>query len=191
MTPSTLRIVTSILPCIFTTRNAGERPKRVWVRPPASTALWILVCAAFAWTTSAVGADALSPPGVRIARVDAVDWQIDGATIDLTLDVENSKGVNLPLQALHFRCYFKETAIATGESLVPITIPANHHAWIPVRLQVDNDTLALVSQALASGDPLAYRIEGTAEIGLTRLEVPFAYRGKLGFGNSQTPTPAR
>jgi LEA14-like dessication related protein len=139
-------------------------------------ALWCLIsCCALTAAQAVEPAD----PVVTIRRIDAIQWQPDGATLDLTLRVENPKGVALPLQALHFRCFFADTAVADGNGLAPVTIPSNGSALVPVRLDVDAVTLAVVSAALSTGQALRYRIEGTAEIGITGIPVPFAHQGTL------------
>jgi LEA14-like dessication related protein len=151
----------------------------------------ILFAVAAAVLCGLPGPAAATEPRVSIVSIDALQVQPDGATVDLTLKIENPQGVALPLQALHFQCYFGTAAVAQGTSLVPVTLPANGSARVPVRLDIDGATLVALSAAVSSGDALAYRIEGTAEVGLTGIPLPFVHTGTILLGGAPQAAPRR
>jgi LEA14-like dessication related protein len=127
-------------------------------------------------------AHAAPVPGVSIERIDAIRWHSDGATVELSLRLENPQGVALPLQSLHFQCFFTDTPVAAGASLGPVRIPAGGSAIVPVRLEIDPVTVMVLAQDLSSESPLTYRIEGVAEVGLTGIAVPFSHSGTIDLG---------
>ncbi len=134
---------------------------------------------------------AVEAPDVSIQRIDSIDWRPDGASVVLVLRIGNHKGATLPLQALHFQCLFGDTAVALGESLAAVDIPANGSALVPVRLDIDGITVAVLGAAVSSGTPLTYRIEGTAEVGLTGIPIAFVHRGTISFAGPPIPAAPR
>lgn len=155
---------------------------RSWIRRTKGTARTILLGFVLVFGPWQGAARAAPVPGVSIERIDAIHWHSDGATVELSLKLENPQGVALPLQSLHFQCFFADTPVAAGASLGPVRIPAGGSAIVPVRLEIDPVTVLLLAQDLSSESPLAYRIEGVAEVGLTGIAVPFSHSGMIDLG---------
>ena len=160
--------------------------------PPPLLCLTRAICVAAAMTLG-TAASAASPeaeqaeeapgvPKVTISRIDGVRLRDDRATLDLTLEVANPKGVPLALQALRFQCFFGGAAVAQGQSRAPVEIPANGRASLPVSVDVDSTGFLNLASVLSSGRAVSYRIEGIAEVGLAGFPVPFSYSGTVGSG---------
>lgn len=116
-------------------------------------------------------------PQVSLRSIDAVRIAGPEATLDLTLRVVNTGPLALPLHKLRFTLSLSGIDIGQGESTAPVDIPAGGAAHIPVRLVVQGPTLVQVLLTLPGNDTLPYRIAGTAEIGLTLLQIPFSQDG--------------
>jgi LEA14-like dessication related protein len=155
---------------------------RSWIRRPKATVRTVLLGIVLMTGPWQGIARAAPVPGVSIARIDSIHWHSDGATVELSLKLENPQGVALPLQNLHFQCFFADTPVASGASLGPVRIPAGGSAIVPVRLEIDPVTVLVLAQDLSSESPLAYRIEGVAELGLTGIAVPFSHSGLIDLG---------
>ena len=136
-----------------------------------------LLCGAPA--TPALAQTGQTAPEVTITSVDSFAIQGQTAVLDLTLTIRNTRGLALPLQALRFHCWFNGVDVAQGQSTSPVTIPAGGQAQVPVQLDVDSPTLLGVLAALPPDGTVAYRLDGSAEIGLTMLQVPFSHSGTV------------
>ena len=134
----------------------------------------------FAVMLAASAMAATEPPRVSIARVDHIQMNNQGATLDVMLDVRNPTGVDLSLNSLTFQCDFDQVGRTTGSSTKPVTVPSNDHALVPVKLSVGNDSLMALINLIATGShSVGYRLNGTAEIGPMLLDVPFTQRGRI------------
>jgi LEA14-like dessication related protein len=140
----------------------------------------IALSAAFALMLAASAMAATEPPRVSIARVDHIQMNNQGATLDVMLDVRNPTGVDLSLNSLTFQCDFDQVGRTTGSSTKPVNVPSNAHALVPVKLLVGNDSLMALINLIATGSrSVGYKLNGTAEIGPMMLDVPFTQRGRI------------
>ena len=128
---------------------------------------------------AATPARAQTAPEVSIASVDSLAIQGQAAVLDLTLSIRNPNGMALPLQALRFHCWLNGVDVSQGRSTSPVTIPAGGQAQVPVRLDVDSPSMLGVLASLPPDGTLRYRLDGSAEIGLTLLQVPFSHSGTV------------
>ncbi len=118
-------------------------------------------------------------PEVSLRSVDGVALQGTTAILDLTLNLRNPGGLALPLQKLRFQLQFNGLDVARGVSTAPVTIAAQQQAQVPVQVNVDSATLLSLAVTLPSDGTVHYVIKGTAEIGQTMLQIPFAHRGSV------------
>ncbi len=116
-------------------------------------------------------------PQVLLQSIDAVTIAGNDAVLDLTLQVRNTGPLALPLQAIDFSLQLGGAMVGQGRSTTPVSIPAGERTALPVRLTVNGPTLVQVLLTLPGNDQLPYRIDGTAEIGLTLLRIPFVQNG--------------
>jgi LEA14-like dessication related protein len=144
----------------------------------ASAALRLALCIlAATCLPPALAGQASAAPEVGVRSVQAIALQGTTAIIDLTLDVRNPGALALPLQKLRFALRFNDLDVAKGASTAPVTIPAQQHALVPVQVTVDSATLLTLLATLPPDGTVTYRIQGTAEIGQTMLQIPFAQAG--------------
>lgn len=118
-------------------------------------------------------------PRVLVRSIDSVTLLGRSALLDLTVQVRDPGPLALPLQKLRFGLQLDGTAVGQGESTAPVTVPAGGHADIPVTLHIDGPTLMQIILALPPNLTVHYRIAGTAEIGQTMLQIPFAEEGEV------------
>jgi LEA14-like dessication related protein len=152
----------------------------------------VVLAALFAPTLFARAAEpGSSAPHVQIERIDALEWHDNQASVDLTLRIQNPKGVAVPLSELRLHWFIADAPVATAQSRAGVTLPANGSALVPMHVQIDSAATLVVAGALASSGSVPYRIEGTAEIGATGIVVPFEHSGSLELNGASALPRAR
>ena len=130
----------------------------------------------------AVGCSKPKPPEVTPRSVRVVALQPLGAELEVVLDVRNPNG--FAISASDVRATFKlESGAELGRGTAPtrFTVPAEQTTTVPARLTIAWTNLAALAPYALSGQPLPYRIVGSARIGGERLnmELPFDIGGTL------------
>lgn len=149
------------------------------------SALVTVAALALVLSSSALALTACSKPKPPVltpkeTRVTAIDGK--GITFLAKVDAFNPNGFDLTAQRMTAHVVL-EGGIDLGTVTAPngVSIPAGGHAEISAPLELKWTGMSTVTQLVATGKPIAYKVDGTVNLGSERLnvDVPFAVGGTI------------
>lgn len=121
-------------------------------------------------------------PTVRLAGGSLSSLSLDGATVQLEVDITNPYTVPLPIAAVDLGLSSRANTIVTGRLEEPATIEPKETARITVPVGVTFAELLRALSDVRPGEVLPYETQATVRLnapGIGPLSFPLAHRGDL------------
>lgn len=119
------------------------------------------------------------PPEMSLSSVQLLGASLFEQQWQLTLRAHNPNAYPLKVRALDYEVFIEDKSFARGMSDEKIELPAMGDTLVKTR--VTTSLLEMISsfQALnkARGEPVAYRIDGSALLGSMPVPLKFSYSG--------------
>jgi LEA14-like dessication related protein len=119
-------------------------------------------------------------PQVAFANVQLGDVRLDGAMVDLLLDIQNPNNWTIDLQSLTYNVSIEDQPAAAGETTTRIAIGAGDCATVVLPVHVSWRGIGQSARELVGGE-LEYRVAGVLTVG-TRVgtfQWPYDRRGRF------------
>lgn len=120
-------------------------------------------------------------PTVKIAGIRPTKISLTSQTLELTLNILNPNGFDLPMEALTFSARFAGKSFAQGNTINKVTIPANGEALLKVRVKTGLGQLAEQFRTMVAKDDLDlhYDIKGFVKLSNWPKTIPINVEGEL------------
>ena len=119
-------------------------------------------------------------PTVTLEKIKPINFSFSKQKLELTLNVRNPNAFALPMNTLNFAAQLAGEAIADGQSLQRVTIPANDSANMQVIVTTSfGKLLNQIKSALKDGSDIDYNIKGSLKLYNWPSLIPFNNSGKI------------
>ena len=122
------------------------------------------------------------PPEVTLSNVELLGITMLEQEWALTLRARNPNDFPLTLRSLDYQVFLEGQPFGRGLTNAEVTVPAMGDALVQTRVVTGLfETLRQLQQLdYKSGEPLQYRIEGSARVGGSPLPLKFDHEGEIG-----------
>ncbi len=120
-------------------------------------------------------------PNVTIAGIRPTKISLSSQTLELTLNIQNPNGFDLPMESLTFSARFAGESFAQGNTINKVTIPANGEALLKVSVKTGLGQLAEQFKTMVATDDLNlhYDIKGFVKLANWPKNIPINVEGEL------------
>jgi LEA14-like dessication related protein len=137
--------------------RVGAPFARVWLMSVRHVLLVIAV-------VTALSGCGLRRPEVGLASVHVGALRLDGADLDLRLDIHNPNRWRIDLQELTYQLSVDDVGVGSGATTAPFVVPARDCATLTLPVDVRWRGLGRVGRELLSGE-VEYRVVGHVRVG--------------------------
>ncbi|MDF1781691.1 MAG: LEA type 2 family protein [Alcanivoracaceae bacterium] len=127
------------------------------------------------------------PPEMSLSDVQLLGASLFEQQWQLTLRAHNPNAYPLKVRALDYEIFIEDKSFARGVSNEKIELPALGDTLVKTR--VNTSLLEMISsfQTLnkANGEPVAYRIDGSALLGSMPVPLKFSYSGSTNLSDGK------
>jgi len=120
-------------------------------------------------------------PTVKLAGIRPTNISLTSQTLELTLNIQNPNGFDLPMESLTFSARFAGESFAQGNTINKVTIPANGDALLKVKVKTGLGQLAEQFRTMIATDELDlhYDIKGFVKLANWPKTIPINVQGEL------------
>ena len=123
-----------------------------------------------------------APPEVQLSGLEITDLSLSHANFLARLQLYNPNDVSLDIKNVKFTLFLNDVRVAEGQSIKPLTIPAEKTAEATLRLSSSFFNLYQLTRTLQNQEQVAFHLVGEVKVGgpgFLSTTIPIEHQGAL------------